>query len=235
MMTSKSARVAPVSRNPLLPAATALAAFSGAGVASASIVYFTPTPGQETATYNVSRLFIDVDGGGSEVSNDGAGLPGYDISFQWGGGIPQNTLLSSSFNDIINTKPVVTPSSGASKLSAGAVIDAVSDFGALSGDLTRAGGGDWFGGGGGYYGFEMNANGVPFYGWIQLNYFATGILGGPDTLTVIDWAYEDSGAPIAAGSIPEPAESAAIMAGAVLAGSALMMSRRRQRLAALAA
>lgn len=78
------------------------------------------------------------------------------------------------------------------------------------------------------------------YGWIRLRIDSDGVqqplsvltgdpalqdgLGFPDRLTVIDWAVEDSGAPIQAGAIPEPSTLALLAAGA----AGLARLRRRQ-------
>jgi hypothetical protein len=72
------------------------------------------------------------------------------------------------------------------------------------------------------------------YGWIRLRFDDLGLnqplstllgatlqdgVGFPDGMTVVDWAYEDSGAAIAAGdqgtTVPEPTPLALLAAGAV--------------------
>ncbi len=216
-------------RSPLLPAATALAALSAGGNLSAAIVHFTATPGQTTIAYpSGNHLFVDLDGGVTAIGS-GSPTPGTDITFTWGGGIPQNTLLRGSVSDYNFAKPLAIAGYEA-KLPAGALIDSSANFNVFA-DMTRDGNGEWVAGGNGYFGFEIDVSNTPLYGWIHLDHVATGIVGGNDTLTLVDWAYDDSGAGITAGTVPEPAESAAVMAAAMLAGSAFMLRRRRQKLA----
>lgn len=74
----------------------------------------------------------------------------------------------------------------------------------------------------GFMGFTFNGN----QGWMQLSLQADA-LGRPETMTVIDWAYEDSGAPIAAGDIgavPEPGA-----AGLLLMAMGAVGLRRKRR------
>ena len=81
-----------------------------------------------------------------------------------------------------------------------------------------------------YYGFSLT-DGSTAYGWLSVTNdpgFGTG------TGTVNEWAYDTTGASIEVGqitAIPEPATTAAVTA-ALLAGSAAVWKRRRQKLAA---
>ena len=84
----------------------------------------------------------------------------------------------------------------------------------------------------GIAGFQL-ANGD--YGWIRLKLtdlglnqpFSTVLGGSPlgngqgyaDKVTVVDWAYENSGAAIKAGDVPEPSALALLAAGAVGIGA----------------
>jgi len=72
----------------------------------------------------------------------------------------------------------------------------------------------------GFFAFEYNPSGsLPLYGWGRLN-----LTSDNTALTFVDWAYEDSGAPILAGQIPEPT------VGTMICGSfaASAFLRRRQ-------
>ncbi len=83
-----------------------------------------------------------------------------------------------------------------------------------------------------YYGFSLT-DGSTVYGWMSV----TNVPGfGTGTGTVNEWAYDTTGASIAVGqitAIPEPATTAAV--AALLAGSAAVWKRRRQKLSATAA
>ena len=69
-----------------------------------------------------------------------------------------------------------------------------------------------------YYGFSL-LGGQTLYGWMKVSLDAS-------SGSVEQWAYEDSGAPIQVGAVPEPASAAAL--AALLAGSAAAMKRRRR-------
>jgi hypothetical protein len=59
------------------------------------------------------------------------------------------------------------------------------------------------------------------FGWVELSYNVD------QTVTLYGFAYDNSGAAIAAGAVPEPAEDAAL--GALLAGCAAAYAARRRR------
>ncbi|MBS0630318.1 MAG: PEP-CTERM sorting domain-containing protein [Verrucomicrobia bacterium] len=101
-----------------------------------------------------------------------------------------------------------------------ATIDAsFSYIGEHPGDLVPADGSNH------YYAFAYQADGGPYYGWMELNFNADRSAG-----TLVQWAYNSvSGASITAGqtsAIPEPATYAALL-GAVAAGAAIWRKRRR--------
>ena len=104
----------------------------------------------------------------------------------------------------------VTAHQHAANLAAGALID---------GALTFSGGGFYGGvdipvGNTGYLGFQFDPDGVPgaqtFFGWVQVTVGDNGSGNG----NVIDWAYEDTGASIQAGTVPEPSSLALLALGA---------------------
>jgi hypothetical protein len=87
--------------------------------------------------------------------------------------------------------------------------------------------GTWNSNQAGLAGFQL-ANGD--FGWIRLVWTDTDADVRPNTLTAIDWAYEDSGAPIAAGdtgAAPEPGSTALL----ALAGAGAAALRRRRKVA----
>lgn len=56
----------------------------------------------------------------------------------------------------------------------------------------------------GIFGFKFNPGGTVLYGWAKVT-----MIPATNTLTVSEWAYEDTGASIPAGVVPEPATTAA--------------------------
>jgi len=79
----------------------------------------------------------------------------------------------------------------------------------------------------GRFGFEFVSGGTTKYGWaeLQVDY------SGPSQLTISEWAYEESGAPILLGTIapvPEPGSGAGL---ALLAMGAAGIRRRRNKVA----
>jgi len=74
------------------------------------------------------------------------------------------------------------------------------------------------------------------YGWIHLSYSVDPQIGpdpafGPD-LFITDWAYEDSGQPIAAGAIPEPGTASTFGLAALALGAVGLRKWRKARTAA---
>ncbi len=116
-----------------------------------------------------------------------------------------------------------------SKLSAGKLIDNSATFAedaSIHLSLYFAGSyhGPWAGGGNGYIGMrDISGN----YGWANVTY----VQG--TSLTLYGLAYDDTGAGIQAGAVPEPADAALL--GALVAGSAAAMAARRKRKLARAA
>jgi len=80
----------------------------------------------------------------------------------------------------------------------------------------------WMPGTTGYIGVEFNTNTTPLFGWVQISYNID------QSVTVHDFAYESTGAGITI--VPEPSSYAAL--AGLLAGSAALYRRRRQKLAA---
>jgi hypothetical protein len=80
----------------------------------------------------------------------------------------------------------------------------------------------------GFAGFRAGGN----YGWIRVKWEADSGNGFPNKITVLDWAYEDSGAPIAAGDTgtPEPGTMSMSLLAAGAAG--IVAWRKRKKCAA---
>ena len=84
----------------------------------------------------------------------------------------------------------------------------------------------WAAGTTGYAGFTFDDGGIPLFGWMQIEFDSSGV-----NFTVLQWAYDDSGAPINTADSPEP--STGILLGLGLAGlAAVVRKRRRTRLSA---
>jgi hypothetical protein len=140
----------------------------------------------------------------------------------------------------VTTKLVKSSAAGAggadvAKLPAGATIDSTSTFigqPAQFGFMNNATVGDWTGTGLGYMGLQFREPGVnggaTMYGWVQISKAIAGEppATGPTGITFVDWAYDDTGAPIAAGNVPEPSSLALLAAGAI----GLLVRRGRAKL-----
>jgi hypothetical protein len=82
----------------------------------------------------------------------------------------------------------------------------------------------WNAGSDGYFGYRFNPSGSQeVYGWAH-------VVISPDRtlMTLVDWAYENTGAPINAGAIPEPTTSLLLAVSLTVAA----LWRRRAKRAA---
>jgi hypothetical protein len=84
--------------------------------------------------------------------------------------------------------------------------------------------------------FSFDNSGTTNYGWIELTATTTGASGGKSlySATLGNWAYDNSGAQIVAGAVPEPATATLAMGGALVAGAAGLRRWRKQRAARVA-
>ena len=79
----------------------------------------------------------------------------------------------------------------------------------------------------GFAGAKINANGTDIYAWLRFSIENRASNGFPVNVTLIDWAYEDSGAPIVAGNkgvVPLPGSLGLLAMGA----TGLAAFRRRK-------
>jgi hypothetical protein len=87
--------------------------------------------------------------------------------------------------------------------------------------MNTATAGAWAGAGAGFMGVKFTESGVnggaAMYGWVQFTKDAGIPSGNPTGITIVDWAYDDSGASITAGAgaVPEPSSLALLAAGAM--------------------
>jgi hypothetical protein len=207
-----------------LACSAAGAAAIGATSADAAIIYHQLT-GATVPLSETQFLFINADGGTFFV---GVSAPqGYDLNF----------FASAQSDGLFQFQAPVGggalgftsgPYTYIQKLIEGATVDNTGGF-LLEGIMAAAQPdpnlAEWNGGvTDGYVGFQFDLNSVTLYGWARLNVEAN-LLGNP-VATVLDYAYEDSGAPIEVGVVPEPSSMAL---GCLAAGAAGLALWRRKR------
>jgi hypothetical protein len=178
--------------------------------AGAAIVYSGPM--NISIPANFDGVFIDLDG----MTSGGSAFAGWDINPFFGGSVIATsidfhpvaesafstaTILSLAAGTEVNSSMTFAASPGGSSTHLGPSLTQFAE-------AVES-----------YIGFRFTTNEAagPNYGWIRIAVTANNPGG-----VVKDWAFEDSGAPIAAGVIPEP--SALLLAGL---GSLLALRRRR--------
>lgn len=197
---------------------------------------------------NVAMHALDMDGGGVDFQ---AGVVQY--------GLLANSGTAAKYWGVAGLQgqggaAALGAGSLAANLAGGALVGPAGNFvnnGFLHGGVQHGGltviqntysGGNFAAGATGFAGIRLASGN---YGWIRLKWedmgvnqpFSTVLGGSPllsgtgfaDRLTILDWAYDDSGAAIRAGdtgaSIPEPSSLALLAAGA--AGLAALRRRRK--------
>lgn len=75
--------------------------------------------------------------------------------------------------------------------------------------------------------FDPNNSGQHLYGWVRLS-LEIG-LGTDPRVTIREWAYDDSGAAIPMGAVPEPRHAALAVGAALMLGAAGVRAWRRRR------
>ena len=205
-------------------------ALSGAFMANAQVIYTSGT------------LDVTVGFGGGDLSSYTIDLPGVnDIVFQrnFAGGIhsvkpafgPSATYLKNNaaivgsiyFVDRANAgqnfNTIGTASTlGHAKIAARKQIGASNSIVLGPGSFSHK-----------YMSFEFKdttAGGGIRYGWVELSATVTSTTG--PSVTIHDWAYEGSGQTLGM-SVPEPAESTAAVAGALLLGAAGLRTWRKRK------
>lgn len=141
-----------------------------------------------------------------------------------GGDLFQLGMLSSSiivFDGINNGEIAFGSGSYAKYFSTGSPVSSSESFG-TSHPLNVQGLNDanWPRGTRGFVGLKFDNNGTDNFGWADLEYT-------PDRSTILyGFAYDNSGAAIEAGAIPEPKTAALLTA--LAAGSVILLKRRRR-------
>lgn len=195
-------------------ASTLLLSALAAASSSAAIVYSGPQNLTISSTFD--SLFLDVDGGVS----GGSPTVGWDIEAFFGG---------EGFGNSENFQPVrqtVAVDSAIVRLEIGDIVDGSGIYAATfagSDSHIGPGAGQFQSGVTGYLGFRMYTNDAegPYYGWMRVNLSNTGENG-----TIIDWAYENTGASITVGAVPEPSALVFTMLSAGVVASRRSRARR---------
>jgi hypothetical protein len=160
-----------------------------------------------TITSDFTGLYLDIDGGGAVAEE----ALGWDLNAFFGG---EGIGNSPSFHPVAATVSLDAP---ILNLAFGQTVNASSIFastypGGFSSSDTHVGNGagQFISGDEGYIGFQFTANNNagPFYGWMRVELSNTG-----DTGLIREWAYENSGAAITVGAVPEPSTLCALLLG----------------------
>jgi len=175
--------------------------------------------------------------------NLGAGMTitrGQDLFWEMGGGASYANFAGTDFRlrlyplSYPNPDPTVSPFGAgdkvadpgyyAAKIVSGSPINGSLSFTGFTGLPLDYGVGPWTGGANAYLGLLV---GGTDYGWAHINYISD------TSITLLGYAYENTGGSINAGQVPEPVATGVV--GAVLAGSATAWAARRKRKQAHAA
>ena len=185
---------------------------------------FTAAPGQAALVYSgfqnitvstsFASTYVDVDAASSSPTQ----ASGWDIDAFFGGEAFGN---SANFQPVRQTTSV---SSSIVSLNLGELVDSSDIFAtaaAGSSDHIGINPGQLASGVTGYLGFKLIDNNAagPFYGWMRVNLSNTGQPG-----QIIDWTYDNTGAGITVGAIPEPSSLALLGLGA-----SIVAFRRRRK------
>lgn len=197
------------------PISILLAAASLTMVAQGSIIYSGPKNILIPTTF--VGVYVDIDGGGT-VAEEG---PGWDANFVFNGeGLGSNASFHPVSATIVLDAPVLNLNYGAQVSSS--VTFASTYSGGYSSSSTHVGNGpgQFASGTEGYIGFRFttNSSAGPYYGWMRVVLSNTA-----DNGIIRDWAYDDSGASITVGAVPEPSATLSLLATA----AAFWFRRRR--------
>jgi len=168
-------------------------------------------------TTGFDGVYVDVEDLNNGTNHGFSSITGGDVNFFFGGA----GLVNEA-----NFQPVRTSSASATSailnIAYGSLIGELSPFATgvgSSGDVGNEhmglGMGQFQPGTDGYVGFRLNGS---QYGWARVKF----TLDDPGAI-IYDWAYDDSGAAIAAGAVPEPGRSTLIL----LALTLTALRRRR--------
>ena len=214
------------------------AALAGATQAYSAVVVVNPPAnitGHDPATGSSTptRVFIDLDGNGTN-----------DLEIAYRSFASGTYLIQQSFVFALTGQTAAAGPIGpyaqyyAYKLGSGATIPGTSQFAQSATYLTQVATnvngteyGFWHLGDRGFLGFSFkNAGGTLDYGYLEMETDPYVSAASPGGIKFFSIAYDNSGAPISAGAVPEPSTLAALAFGA--AGLAAAAFRRRKQAAA---
>lgn len=167
-----------------------------------------------TVSTSFTSVYVDVDAASSSPTQ----ASGWDIDAFFGG---------EAFGNSANFQPVrqtVSVSSAIVRLELGDLVDGSDIYASTpAGSSTHIGinPGQLASGVTGYLGFRLITNNAagPYYGWMRVSLSNT-----PQPGKIIDWVYDNTGAGIIVGAIPEPSSMALLGLGASLG----VFTRRRK-------
>jgi hypothetical protein len=160
--------------------------------------------------------FIPTTSGAGPAEGLNTVLPGWDVNFYRSGG--GNLRWYYPFVGTVQQTLAVYNGTHVAALAAGVLVDGSSALGTWQAMNTE------FTGTTAFMGVEFNLSSNPMFGWIR-------VAGGPTLgfpATIVDWAYENSGAGIVTGMIPEPSSMAL---GCLAAGAAGLAAWRKRKAA----
>ena len=206
-------------------AGVALAAPTFAPSAKADIIYSGPLTLNVPST--TAGIYLNVVTGVSAVAPGGS--PGWDLN-PWGSG---SLFLygPSAGNGALDNFAGGSSPTLADNLPVGTSVGAASTFGSVSVETTGATAFN-LSSSANYAGFSFlnETTGVTDYGWVRFS-ISTTFTAQPRS--IVGYAYDNTGAAIAVGAIPEPTTTAALGLG-VLALGAVSVRRMRQNKQAVA-
>ena len=181
-----------------------------AGQARGAVIYSGPV--NVSIPTNMDGVFIDIDG-----MTSGSQMTGWDINPFFGGSV---IATSASFHPVADSTSNTAAILG---LGEGVEVDDSLTYASSPGgsSMHMGPGPDQFvEAEESYFGFSFTTNGGdgPYFGWVRLQVTANNPGG-----VVTGWAYDDSGAPITVGAVPEPT-------GLMLLALAPLLAWRRRRL-----
>ncbi len=205
------------------------AALMTASEARAAVVYSGPLNVTVPTTNGAGGIYLDLtkpgqsftptkSGGGATEGLDTL-LPGWDVNFYRGTTSGNLLWYYPKVNNVVQTLAVFDGANHVAALGAGVKIDGTSSLGTWQTMVPE------FTGQTAFMGVQFHdANNDVLYGWIRITGGAT--QGFP--ATVVDWAYDDSGAGILTGAVPEPSSAAL---GFLAAGAAGLAAWRKRKAA----